>query len=279
MNPKWERKVDELVGTGKERKALHILNTILKETSNSQEPLFYKAHIHELLGETKAALKTYLKLEILLEEIDELEDQTFVLNAIGRLYNRLGNLEKAVIYYKKVIERIEKNKNSLAPHIIEQREFRMLDIAGILEQEGEYRKALTYYLSLIRIHKNTYEDPDLTDDFTCTGRMYFQLRNYREAITYFLKALHHKPQNLLLYDRALLHFYMGKSYYHLQRFEKAKKYLTRCEKEFKQNLMDSMFFTINKNKEVEEALHLLKKIEARTKPQNRERPNNHQPQI
>ena len=223
----WERKVDKLIESGNERKALQIIDAILNENPNLQKALFSKAYIHQLQSEPKEALNAYLQLHSLQGEGSNLEDQIFVLDAIGELYRDMGDFKKAITYYRKEIEIIESNNSILPDVILEERVFKLYDIAKILERMEKYKEAVCYHLKLVEIHREEPFNDTLSDDFLEIGRMYLKLQNYKSAIKYFSKALEIRNERGNTYDKFLLYFFLGKSYYNLKEFKKARKYLRR----------------------------------------------------
>lgn len=260
MASEWEELIGRLIESGKEREALHMVNSILQKNSTNFKALYHKANLHYSFNELKPALKTFLKLYSLHGEGMHVEDQIIILDYIAMIYSLLNAYNKAISYYKMVISEIENNMHNVSEETLEMRVLRMYYIAEIFEMKKEYKNALNYYQKLIQIHTPNNNKIGLFDVYYSMGSIHLTLNKFYDAKESFLQAKQNINMETLLLEKAYLNFKLGRTCYHLKEYSQAEQYLKTCLKLFKKDLEECMLLDINIEDEIKQTLLLLKKI-------------------
>lgn len=139
--------------------------------SNDFDQRFEKAGAYHAAGDIPAASKIYAKL--LSEQPD---------NDIVQYYNALADFDlghhaQAIDALKSIITRL--------PEISKIR----LELAKMLEREGDYPAALVQFEKALSL------DPNDLESLIMSGHMHAQTNNFSEAISRYKKALGHVPSN------------------------------------------------------------------------------------
>ena len=124
----------------------------------------------------------------------------------GRIYEKEGEIGKAIKSYKKAKA---KNKKDINVRI---------DLGNIYYKAGEYTKAEKEYVMILKMRPG-----DLVGTYNL-GVIYLKRGEYGKALKMF------KSAERRLAGYAPLYFHMGKSYYYLKKYSKALRYLKRAVK-------------------------------------------------
>lgn len=99
-------------------------------------------------------------------------DEWVIYNNLGCCYERMGNLQKAISYFKEALNRLG-DKKSLLPNG---------NLADCYEALGDYAAAIACY------KKNLELEPDNQTIFKELGFLYQYMGDYKQALSYFQKA-------------------------------------------------------------------------------------------
>ena len=174
------------------------------EKAARQEPRFFQPRMHMaklLMGQKKLdeALEQYKQIE----SVNPAHVPTLI--AMGEIYDTLGNVYQAEVYYRKVLELNPKHADASN------------NLAFILSERKETVDEAFEYASIARA-KNP-KNPNVLDTM---GWVFYQKGNYLNALSELEESLKIKP------DSALACFHYGMALYRTKAFEKARQYLKKA---------------------------------------------------
>lgn len=123
----------------------------------------------------------YTNIDILLNNIGKISD-------IGEIYENTGDLQQALICYKKVLAELQElDKTGRHPYIVNA----LNNIGRVYQSLGEHKEALNYYnesLTMLKELHGTENHPDIAVLLSNIGGLYESLGNYKKALKYLEKA-------------------------------------------------------------------------------------------
>lgn len=161
---------------------LKYIDEAIALTPSDDDCLNIKAYIYSKQGKTKEALKIYRQL------LKKQPESCYYLFRIAAVYGDCRELEKALTYYRKVLE-IDENYPDVYREI------------GIIlrEMAGEKRQRKYYRLSIEAFDKQL-EKTESQYDLIERGRMYMELGMYSEAEGDFNRTLELNENNIYAYN-------------------------------------------------------------------------------
>ena len=157
--------------------------------------------VHVSLGKIRAAQQ---QKEKALQHYGAAAEMDPLYEGLGRLYERLGEIEKAALSYQRHAR--------LKPDC-----FSYQNSLGIFNwAQGRYEKAEGHYQSAISLAPNYYRA------YTNLGVLYLRQRRYREAAAMLGRSLSLKPTALAYSNLGTVHFYAGQYENAVIQMEKAR---------------------------------------------------------
>jgi Flp pilus assembly protein TadD len=180
------------------------------------------AEAHKCLGKTYTRLG-YFKLSI--KELKTAEKLTnnkadlgVIYLCIGFDYNKLGDLNNALLYYDRQLE-IYRNLND------EEGESKALNNIGVIYQnQGNYDKALEYYNKSLRL---TSDPSSIANTYNNIATVYFAKGDNNKAVEYLKKAIEFDQKAGNYHGTAVDMLNLGDTYRDLKNFQEAQYYLQK----------------------------------------------------
>jgi signal transduction histidine kinase/CheY-like chemotaxis protein len=143
-------------------------------------------------------------------------------NILGNIYRDIGDVSSALKYYLNSLDIFDKQNDEHTTGVV------MKNI-GILHFDlFDYDNALDYALRSVNILEKYENKHRIVSVYHTLGNIYFKKEDYQSAISYFYKCVELSEQNTNLHTLATSG--LGKVYYMMGQFEKAKNYLHHAYK-------------------------------------------------
>lgn len=225
-----------------------------KRKDDSQVIVLLNNRIHELLEEQKMDL-ALTQIDSLLNNFQVSEQRRVVMtNKIGVAYSSLGENQKALEYYGKVVD--------AGPEISpETYSLSVQNIGTIYFDEKEYDKAISYYLEAYKFNIDKGFTLRELRTLEKIGQTYIEVSDYDQALNYFQKAIdlidagHQTPTSYEIfrevskvysilgeYETALEY---GRQYSeHLEQFIAQQKEIEELDKKYNIQLLTDRYFDL-----------------------------------
>jgi tetratricopeptide (TPR) repeat protein len=128
------------------------------------------------LGKLQQALKLY-------EQLDSKSEQALVLTSLGRIYDLLGEKQKALDYYQQALPIVRAVGNPTGESIL------LNNIGLVYSALGEKQKALDYYQQALPIMRAVGDHRGEATTLSNIGVVYADLGEKQKALDYYQKAL------------------------------------------------------------------------------------------
>ena len=233
----WQTKKKEQNGSNEVNKCFNYLKSqnyqlALQAGKNAVELYPNSEGAHGCLGITYTKLG-YFDLSIkelkTAEKLTNSKDDLGIIYAyIGDDYNKLGDLNNALLYFDRELE-IERDLNN------QKGESNAINnIAGVYEKQGDNNKAVEYYKKAIELDQKAGDYRGTAHDMLNLGNTYTDLKNFSEAEYYLTQGLEMVKK---LGDKeweALGYTAFGKLYLVQNQKGLAKEYFTKAYNLFKE---------------------------------------------
>jgi tetratricopeptide (TPR) repeat protein len=178
------------------------------------------AGAHQCLGKTYTRLGDFnlsiKELKTAEKLTDNKADLGVIYSYIGVDYNKLGDLNNALLYYDRQLE-IYRNLND------EEGESKALNnIGGIYQDQGNYDKALEYYNKSLQL-KN--EPSSIAVTYNNIAVIYSEKGDNNKAVEYHKKAIEFDQKAGDYHATAVAMLNLGDTYTDLKNFSEAQYYL------------------------------------------------------
>jgi len=153
----------------------------------------------------------------------KVDDKPFVarvLNNFGYIYRDRGDLAEALNYFEKALAINESINDKVAQSV------NLASIAYLYYDLNDYENALEFALRCIPIFEEAHDEHRLITLYHILGNIYFKQEKYAEALRYFEENMSHADLDTMLHAQAISG--IGKVYYKMQEFDKAKTYLSNA---------------------------------------------------
>ncbi|KJD31442.1 hypothetical protein PK35_15155 [Tamlana nanhaiensis] len=131
--------------------------------------------IYDQMGQYEKALSYYKKVEASYLETGNLHDLGLIYNNIGIAYKNLDSLNLALNYFQKGYD-ISKDGNDLTV-----KSFQLRNIGLIKQSEQKYNEAEQNFIEALNIRKDIGEQLPLCGSYYDLGNLYLQLKNTEKA--------------------------------------------------------------------------------------------------
>ncbi len=140
------------------------------------------AGIFSSMGNLKEAEKNQLFAFEVFQKDDKLSALTLSGNHLGTLYQRMGELDKALVYFKESL----KNGSTMLPK--NNRAFILNNIARVYLAQGEYALALDFALTAQKMWQSTHASKMMAEGKITLGDIYRDKNMYVDAEEYYNEA-------------------------------------------------------------------------------------------
>jgi FOG: TPR repeat len=162
---------------GDYRRAIEAGRVAVRKYPNSLYAHYCLGISYSRIGEFKLALEHLKKAESL---TSDKEDLMYIYNQIGMIYDSMGYLDDALLYYSRSLRlAIDLEDESMQATTLS-------GIAGIYLKKDELDKALGYYEESLRL-KTDEKEKAITYNNIAT--VYYQKGDHKKAVEYFQKAI------------------------------------------------------------------------------------------
>ena len=168
---------------------------------------------YRMVGEFKLALEHMKKAESL---TSNKEDLMYIYNQIGLIYDDIGYLDDALLYYNRSLSLARDLGNkSMQASVLN-------NIALIYNNKGELDKALGFYEESLRLQTNEKEKASTYNNIAI---IYGKKGNYQKAVEYFQKAIEIGERYGDYHGASISKLNLGDTYRRMRDYEKAEKYI------------------------------------------------------
>lgn len=149
--------------------------------------------------------------------ISDKEDLMYIYNQIGLIYQKMGYLDDALLYYSRSLSLARDLGNkSMQASVLN-------NIAGIYGDKGELDKALGFYEESLRLETDEKEKATTYHNIALT---YGKKGEYQKAVEYFQKAIEISERYGDYHGASIMKLNLGDTYRKIKDYEKAEKYIS-----------------------------------------------------
>ena len=168
---------------------------------------------YRMVGEFKLALEHMKKAESL---TSNKEDLMYIYNQIGLIYDDIGYLDDALLYFSRSLSLARDLGNkSMQASVLN-------NIANIYEKKDQLDKALGFYEESLRLQTNEKEKASTYNNIAI---IYGKKGNYQKAVEYFQKAIEIGERYGDYHGASISKLNLGDTYRRMRDYEKAEKYI------------------------------------------------------
>ncbi len=165
------------------------------------------------IGEFKSALEHMKRAERLTSDT---EDLMYIYTQIGLIYEKMGYLDDALLYYSRSLSLARDLGNKSMQALV------LNNIAGIYRDKGELDKALSYYEESLRLRTDEREKAPTYNNIAL---IYDTKGDYQKAVEYFKKAIEISERYGDYHRASMMKLNLGNTYRNMKDYEKAEKYI------------------------------------------------------
>ncbi|WP_461039062.1 tetratricopeptide repeat-containing sensor histidine kinase [Spirosoma harenae] len=129
-------------------------------------------------GNYVAAINLWLNARRIQESIQDLKGLRSTLPNLGMAYIKLNRYDDAMTCFTEAQKLADQMNDQMVKAFLTARQ------AEILEKKGQYTKALSMNLELLKSYTNPYQPGSLARTYGIVGRLYIALKQYDKALTY-----------------------------------------------------------------------------------------------
>jgi len=198
---------------GDYRRAIEAGKVAVEKYPNNIDAHYCLGRSYRMVGEFKLALEHMKRAERLTSDKEGL---MYIYNQIGLIYDRMGYLDDALLYYSRSLSlaRDLGNKDMQASVLN--------NIASIYRYKGELDKALGYLEESLRLQ--TDEKAKATT-YNNIAVIYDKKGNYQKAVEYLQKAIEIGERYGDYHGASQRKLNLGETYRKMKDYEKAEKYI------------------------------------------------------
>lgn len=189
--------------------------------------------VYRLMGNYESALRYSLLTLKSAKETNDTIDIPLFYRRVGQVFKEINHYSEAIKYFEIVLQKALTDGGKYR-----YLRFAASNIAILLTQSGEAKKALEFYQKTVLLRPVKYGSSDYCIDCQTLGDIYFSLKQYDKAEKYYVEMLNLNEEtynndyfNLASYIK-IANFYIGRG-----KFQKAKEYIV---KELEQQTLKSL---------------------------------------
>lgn len=139
--------------------------------------------IYNDLGDITKALEFYHRGLLISESLNDKASVSVILNNIGLVYIRQDEIEKALEYYKRSLKISEEISDS------EGIGSALLNLGGAYDDLGDIPLALEYYVKSLKAYQKSDDKDGVATALNNIGMIHYQKNDLKGAVNYFEQAL------------------------------------------------------------------------------------------
>ncbi len=198
---------------GDYRRAVEAGKRAVKKYPNNIDAHLCLGASYYAIGEFRLALVHMKKAESL---TSDKEDLMYIYSWLGSIYDRMGYLDDALLYYSRsLMLAIDLENESMQATALS-------SIAGIYRNKGELDKALDYYEESLSLE--TDEKAKATT-YNNIALIYEEKGDYQKAVEYYQKAIETSERYGDYHGASQTKLNLGDTYRKMKDYKKAEKYL------------------------------------------------------
>ena len=195
------------------RRAIEAGKIAVQKYPNSLYAHFCLGVSYYAIGEFKLALEHLKKAESL---TSDKEDLMHIYNQIGLIYDGMGYLDDALLYYiLSLILAIDLGNKSMQASVLN-------NIARIYDNKGELDKALGYYEESLRLEA---DEKEKATTYNNIALIYDRKGEYKKAVEYFQRAIEISERYGYYRGASIVKLNLGNTHRKMKDYEKAEKYI------------------------------------------------------
>jgi len=198
---------------GDYKRSIQAGKVAVEKYPNNIDAHFCLGISYRMVGEFKLALEHMKKAESL---TSNKQDLMHIYNQIGLIYEKMGYLDDALLYYSRSLSLARDLGNKSAQASV------LNNIAGIYEKKGELDKALDYYEESLRLQTNEKEKAPTYNNIAL---IYYEKGDYQKAVEYFQKAIEINERYGDYHGASIVKLNLGDTYREMKDYKKAEKYI------------------------------------------------------
>jgi len=198
---------------GDYKRAIEAGKRAVQKYPNNIDAHFCLGASYIAIGEFKLALEHMKKAERLTSDKEYLMD---IYNQIGLIYEKMGYLDDALLYYSRSLSLARDLGNKSMQAAV------LNNIANIYEKKEELDKALGYYEESLRLKTDEKEKAPTYNNIAI---IYGKKGNYQKAVKYFQKAIEIGERYGDYHEVSQRKLNLGDTYRKMKDYEKAEKYI------------------------------------------------------
>ncbi len=201
------------LNAGDHRKAVEAGKVAVEKHPDSPYAHYCLGVSYYAIGEFKLALEHLKKAESLTSDKEGL---MYIYNQIGLVYQRMNNLDDALLYYSRSLSLAKDlGDKSMQASVLN-------NIANIYDKKDQLDKALGYYEESLRL---TTDEKEKAPTYNNIAIIYYKKGDYRKAVEYFQKAIEIDERYGDYHRVSMRKLNLGNTYRKMKDYEKAEKYL------------------------------------------------------
>lgn len=170
------------------------------------------------------AVKCYFRALKYFEKEKDAGGAAYATMQIANAYNKQGNDEKAILYYKKAMKHFESLKNPNVEDILTNIELNH-NIGHVYLLMGDYVNAEKYLKKALGLAESIGDTQFASLILDKMGRIYFKQKKYKEALLMFEEALKQDQSDLF---KSNVYTSLGEFYISQKKYKEAENYLQKA---------------------------------------------------
>jgi tetratricopeptide (TPR) repeat protein len=196
------------------KRAIEAGKRAVQKYPNNPDAQFCLGRSYYEVGEFKLALEHMKRAESL---TSNKKDLMSIYNEIGLIYNGMGSLDDALLYYSRSLSLArDLGSKSMQASVLN-------NIAMIYDKKGELDKALDYYEESLRLKT---DEKEKAPTYNNIALIYEDKGNYQKAVEYLKKAIEISERYGDYHGASKGKLNLGDTYRKMKDYEKAEKYIS-----------------------------------------------------
>jgi tetratricopeptide (TPR) repeat protein len=201
-------------GASDYKRAIEAGKRAVQKYPNNPDAHYCLGKSYYEVGEFKLALEHMKRAESL---TSNKKDLMYIYNQIGLIYERMGSLDDALLYYSRSLSLArDLGSKSMQASVLN-------NIALIYEKKGELDKALDYYEESLRLQT---DEKKKAPTYNNIANIYDKKGNYQKAAEYLQKAIEIGERYGDYHGVSMWKLNLGDTYRKMKDYEKAEKYIS-----------------------------------------------------
>jgi len=199
---------------GDYKRSIEAGKVAVQKYPNNLDAHFCLGASYIAIGEFKLALEHMKRAERLTSDKEDLMD---IYNQVGIIYEKMGYLDDALLYYSRSLSLARDLGNkSMQASVLN-------NIGAVYYYKGELDKALDYYEESLMLKT---DEKEKATTYNNIANIYYKKGDYQKAVEYIQKAIEIGERSGDYHGASIAKLNLGNSYRKMKDYEKAEKYLS-----------------------------------------------------